>query len=85
MITGVRDFKDNLNRYISLVRSGNVIMITEYGKPVAKLVAADWTSEYDTLVDDGIITPATQHKAELDSPNISPDGTASDLVSEQRR
>lgn len=39
MITaGIKEVKNNLSRYLAQVKSGEEILITERGKPVARLV-----------------------------------------------
>jgi prevent-host-death family protein len=39
MITaGIKDTKNNLSRYLSRVKAGEEVVITERGKPVARLV-----------------------------------------------
>lgn len=38
LATGIRNLKNNLSRYVSSVKEGNVILITEHGKPVARIV-----------------------------------------------
>ena len=38
---GVRDLKNNLSRYIDRVQQGDEIIVTEHGKPVARLSAVD--------------------------------------------
>ena len=35
---GVRDLKNNLSRYLSHVKDGEVILITKRGKPIARLM-----------------------------------------------
>lgn len=35
---GIRNLKNNLSRYVSSVKEGAVIVITEHGKPVARIV-----------------------------------------------
>ncbi|MBI2340157.1 MAG: type II toxin-antitoxin system prevent-host-death family antitoxin [Deltaproteobacteria bacterium] len=36
--TGIRQLKNNLSRYVSSAKEGKIILITEHGKPVARLV-----------------------------------------------
>lgn len=38
---GARELRQKLSHYLDLARSGGVITITEHGKAVARLVAAD--------------------------------------------
>lgn len=36
--TGIRNLKNNLSRYVSSVKEGTVVLITEHGRPVARIV-----------------------------------------------
>lgn len=36
--TGVRDLKNNLSRYLTSVKSGNTVLITQHGRPIARIV-----------------------------------------------
>lgn len=36
--TGIRELKNNLSRFVSKVKDGKIILITEHGKPVARIV-----------------------------------------------
>lgn len=39
MITaGIKEIKNNLSRYLSQVKAGEEVMITERGKPVARII-----------------------------------------------
>jgi len=38
---GSRELKNRLGRYLSLVEKGHTILVTDRGKPVAKLVPAE--------------------------------------------
>jgi prevent-host-death family protein len=37
---GIREFRDNLSRYLALVQDGGEISVTSHGKPVAEFRAA---------------------------------------------
>lgn len=49
--TGIRNLKNNLSRYVSSVKEGTVVLITEHGRPVARIVpnAAKQVSLQDRL------------------------------------
>jgi prevent-host-death family protein len=38
---GIKDVKNNLSRFLARVKAGEVILITERGRPVARLVKED--------------------------------------------
>lgn len=56
---GVRELKNSLSHFIDLVQMGNEVIVTEHGKPVARLgpVSED-VSRLQKLIDAGIVTPA---------------------------
>lgn len=43
--TGVSDFKRKLTYYLSLVEQGSVVMITRYGKVVARVIPNSATTK----------------------------------------
>jgi prevent-host-death family protein len=54
---GIRELKARLSTYISAVKSGATIVVTEHGRPVARLVpeAADLEGRLRRLNDAGMI------------------------------
>jgi prevent-host-death family protein len=78
---GVRDLKNNLSRYLERVRDGEEVIVTDRGRPVARLSALD--SSMDRLND--LIAAGVVRPARLPSRRIKPVGSVSDLVAEQRR
>lgn len=57
---GVRKFRENLSYYLDLVREGrNVVVITERGKPVARLQGP---SNLERLIAEGRVRPARKPK-----------------------
>jgi prevent-host-death family protein len=83
---GVRKFRENLSYYLDLVRGGtNVVIITERGKPVARLQGP---SNLERMIAEGRVRPARRPKRplrrgeviELDGPPY-----LSDLIVEDRR
>lgn len=38
MNIGIRELRDGLSRYLAAVRGGDVVTVTDHGKPVARLV-----------------------------------------------
>lgn len=59
--TGVARLKAHLSRYLAHVKSGQEVLVTERGRPVAKLVplppAADRESRRERLIRSGILLP----------------------------
>ncbi len=83
---GVRDLKNNLSRYLDRVQQGEEFIVTEHGKPVARLSAVDEaTDRLAALVASGAVRPPTTRQRQRPSRRIKAKGSVSDLVAEQRR
>lgn len=86
MQVGIRELRDQLRRWLSVVEKGEEVTITERGRPIARLVGAKAPTPYDKLVADGVITPAKRPRSrDVKHRRVRPEGTISDLVREQRR
>lgn len=82
---GVRELKNHLSTYLRLVGDGGEVVVTDRGRPVARLVAVDGpTDRLQALIDAGLVQPAPAARRPLPTP-IKTKGTVSDLVAEQRR
>lgn len=83
---GIRELKNGLSKYIDLVRAGEEVIVTDRGRPVARLLPLDASHDLlAELVAAGVVRPpanATRHRART---RIKPKGSVSDLVAEQRR
>ena len=66
------------------MRDGHEVTVTDHGKAVARLVPLDRPRVIDRLVNEGLVTPASQAKQRRSLPRIKANGTVSDLVAEQR-
>jgi prevent-host-death family protein len=83
---GVRDLKNNLSRYLDRVRQGEDVIVTERGKPVARLSALDHpTDRLAALIAAGAVRPPKRTTRHRPPRRITPAGPVSDLVAEQRR
>jgi prevent-host-death family protein len=82
----VRDLKNNLSRYLDRVREGEDVIVTERGKPVARLSALDHpTDRLAALIASGAARPPKRRTRRRPARRITPAGPVSDLVAEQRR
>jgi prevent-host-death family protein len=83
---GVTKFRENLSHYLDLVRDGtNVVIITERGKPVARLQGP---SNIERMIAEGRIRPAKRPKRPMRrGGRIKLDGppSLSDMIIEDRR
>lgn len=85
MEAGVRELRDHLSRYLSVVRNGQEVTVTDHGKAVARLVPLDQPRPIDRLISEGLISPPAHEKGQRTAPEASSCETVSDLVAEQRR
>jgi prevent-host-death family protein len=83
---GIRELRAGLSRYVARVKEGEEIVVTEHGKPVAKLVPLNGERKIDRLIREGVVIPARSRTDWLPEP-IEADGDfrLSDIVIEQRR
>ena len=82
---GIRELKDNLSSYVARAKEGEEVLITDRGRPVARLVAVDGpTDRLAELIEQGLVRPAKTRVRSRPRP-IKAKGTVSDLVAEQRR
>ena len=81
---GVRDLRDGLSRYLQDVADGGTIIVTDHGRPVARIVPITGRITLAELIASGRATPGRAPKG-LTQPPIEAGGTVSDLVAEQRR
>lgn len=82
---GVRELKNNLSRYLERVKDGEEVVVTDRGRPVARLLGVDAsTDRLADLVAEGLVRPARAGRRRRPKPTTAA-GTVSDLVAEQRR
>jgi len=86
---GVRELKDHLSRYLTVVREGSEVLVTDHGHPVARMVPIQGRTGQERLAEliaAGAVTPARRRIRSKPRPIRLPGGaTISDLVREQRR
>ena len=83
---GVRDLRNNLSRYLAGVREGDEVIVTDHGRPVARIISIDAsTDRLAELVAAGLVKPASRRTRIAPAERIKPKGSVSDLVAEQRR
>lgn len=83
---GVRELKNNLSRYLDRVRLGEDVIVTERGRPVARLSALGQASDrLGELIAAGAVRPPQRATRTRPAHRIRPKGAVTDLVAEQRR
>lgn len=89
---GVRELKNHLSGYLERVARGEEVIVTDRGRPVARLSSVSSVSSVSSatnrlaeLIASGVVTPPTSSTRQLPTRRIRASGLVSDLVAEQRR
>lgn len=83
---GIRDLKNGLSKYIDRVQSGEEVIVTDRGRPVARLSPLDAPDDrLADLVAAGAVRAPVSGTRHSSRSRIKPKGSVSDLVDEQRR
>lgn len=83
---GVRELRQNASKILDEVKEGEIVTITEWGKPVATMSRIE-TSLIDKLYELGVLTPPENPSGQLPEP-IKLKGkskTASEVLMELRK
>lgn len=82
----VTALRADLSGWIDRAQSGEEIVITRRGRPVARLVGVSTTSRMDQLVAEGAVTlPSRAKSVARGSAHVRASGPVADLVEEMRR
>lgn len=87
MDVGIRELRNHLSRYVEQVQEGQEIVITDRGKPVARMVPVRGArAKLEQLIADGLATRPKHDKEHRTVPEPIPGGrgTLSELVIEER-
>ncbi len=88
---GIKELKNQLSRYLLLVKQGEEILITERGKGIARIIQESSTKStiqraLQPLVVEGIITlPSRPIQREIPEPPAVPGKPVSQMVLEGQR
>jgi len=88
---GIKELKNNLSRFISLVKGGEDVLITERGKIVARIIREDRThislrKALGPLAEKGLVAlPNQSIEKEVAEPIEVPGKLISDMIIEGRR
>lgn len=83
---GVRELKNHLSRYLGRVRDGEDVIVTERGRPVARLSAIDRPSDrLASLIASGAVRPPRHGTRRRPSERVRATLPVSELVADQRR
>lgn len=84
---GVRELRDHLSSWLDRVRAGEEIVITERGRPVARLSGITGRGRLDALIALGVVTPAPMPRTSLEEirrVRLGPGPPIEDIVAENR-
>lgn len=82
----MRELKNGLSKYLERVRAGEVVIVTDRGRPIARLESIDAAHDrLAELIAAGLVRAPTAPGRHLPRRRITPKAPVSDLVAEQRR
>ncbi len=84
---GVRDLKNGLSAHLDRVKAGAEIIVTQHGRPIARLIPVGGEVDRMTaLVDAGIVrAPAATRRLPARRVRLTGGGSIDDDVADQRR
>lgn len=84
MEVGIRQLRNQLSEFLRRVQDGEELVITDRGRPVARVVPMKALRRFDQLIEQGLVTPAKVRDRWL-PPLLPAKGSVSAFVIEQRR
>lgn len=82
---GIRELRAGLSRWLKRVKEGEEILVTDRGRPIARITPANGRSKLEELIAAGIAERAPEPSGWLPRKRIPVKGSVSELVKEQRR
>jgi prevent-host-death family protein len=85
---GIRELRASLTSWLDRARDGEELIVTERGKPIARISAYEGQSKLEELIARGLVTPAKKPRRPIDRRKLvrmPPGKTLADIVVEQRR
>jgi prevent-host-death family protein len=82
---GIRELRDHLSQFIDEVRAGHELIVTDRGRPVARIVKSSGDSQLEELVAAGVITPPEIDMDVSSFGRVRTNGDIMEFVFEQRR
>lgn len=68
---GIRELRQRASEWVAKAKAGKVILITDRGRPVARLMPLTRTENArNKLIDDGQLIPATAPRAHLSTDDL---------------
>jgi prevent-host-death family protein len=82
---GIRELRDNLSRFLDDVQAGRELIVTDRGRPVARIIGTPGESWIDELVTAGIVS-LPERKLDLSTfGRVEATGDLMEFVFDQRR
>ncbi|WP_238443831.1 type II toxin-antitoxin system Phd/YefM family antitoxin [Salsipaludibacter albus] len=76
---GVSAFRRDLKDWLRRLEDGEEVVVTDRGRPVARLVGVDTVTQLDRLVADGVVSPPTgQRPRAVNGPRVALTGDGSE-------
>jgi prevent-host-death family protein len=83
---GIRELKNGLSRYLKRVQKGEAVVVTDHGRPVARIVPIGPPSHLDALTAEGRLTWSGQpFNPPTKAPRPGRGPLISDYIGEERR
>jgi prevent-host-death family protein len=82
---GIRELRGRLSDYLTRVRDGEELVVTDRGVAVARIVPISGGRALDRAVTDGLVTPTAHPARTRPAERVPSRGGVSHLVAEQRR
>jgi prevent-host-death family protein len=82
---GIRQLRDHLSRWIDEVQQGGEVLVTERGRPVARIIKASGGSSMDELIEAGVVTTPQAPLDPASFGRVRTDGDVMEFVFQQRR
>jgi prevent-host-death family protein len=84
---GVRELRSRLSYWLGRAAEGEEVIVTERGRPRARITPLGWEERRRQLIEQGVISPARTPKMPIDLDDLPEirGGSLSDIVIEQRR
>lgn len=85
---GIRELRENLAFWLDRVQAGDEVIVTERGRPVARLTQVERRHRLRELISQGRVTPPKEPRMPIDLrtlPRMPPGVSLADAVVEERR
>ncbi|MGH3073234.1 MAG: type II toxin-antitoxin system Phd/YefM family antitoxin [Gaiellaceae bacterium] len=86
---GIRELRENLRSYLDQVKNGDEVLVTERGRPIARIVEPEsHEATRARLIREGRVIPAKEPWPDIDVdalPDLGPGPTLSEIVIAMRR